>query len=98
MKIFCVYDSKAETYGTPFFMENKGVALRGFQDVANDSSTQICKYPEDFTLFELGSFDPLTAKFVLSSTPTSLGVAIEFKRVSPHVPLEISGNKVTKVG
>lgn len=80
MKMYCVYDSKVESYGRPFFMKNKGEAVRGFQEIANDPTSQICKYPEDFTLFELGSFDDQTCKFVINSTPVSIGCAVEFKR------------------
>ena len=29
-KIFSVYDEKAKAFGNPFFMVNKGMALRGF--------------------------------------------------------------------
>lgn len=36
------------------------------------------RYPGDYTLFDLGEFDEETATFTLSSTPISLGVAVEF--------------------
>lgn len=83
MKIYCVYDCKVESYGTPFFFKTKGDALRGFSEVANDLKTQIGKYPQDFTLFELGSYDELTGKFTIYSTPVALGVAIEYVKQVP---------------
>lgn len=77
VKVFCVYDSKAEAYMSPFFMHSRGQALRAFGDTAQDSESQIGKHPEDFTLFELGEYDDDSASFHLLSTPHSLGVAIE---------------------
>lgn len=79
LKVFCIYDSKVESYMNPFCCSALGEAIRGFTELANDSNSNICKYASDFTLFELGSYDPATAKFVLHSTVLSRGCAIEFK-------------------
>lgn len=78
MRVFSVYDSKAEAYGSPVFLKTKGEAIRGFTDIVNDGNSMLSKYPGDYTLFELGSFDEETAKFDLHSSPVSLGVALEF--------------------
>ena len=42
-----------------------------------------CKYAEDFTLFELGSWDDSNCIFDLLKTPYSLGVLIEFRKDDP---------------
>lgn len=83
MKIYCIYDCKVESFGTPFFFRTKGDALRGFSEVSNDQKTQIGKYPADFTLFEMGDYDEVKGKFVLYSTPTSVACAIEFVKEAP---------------
>ena len=80
-KVFSFYDSKAEAYLPPFFMKAKGEALRFFSDLANDktnANNPIGKHPEDYTLFELGTFYDDNAQFQMGETPKSLGVAIEF--------------------
>lgn len=82
MKIFSVYDSKVEAYMQPFFMQSKGAAIRGYTELVNDPNHSFGKYPGDFTLFELGSFDELTAKFDMYKTPVSLGVGLEFVKSS----------------
>ena len=64
MKCFTVYDSKAEAFLQPFFMQSKGAAIRGFTELVNDKNHSFGKYPGDYTLFELGSFDEQTGKFV----------------------------------
>jgi len=76
--MFTVYDVKVGAYMTPFFMKSKGEAIRAFTETSRDTTTQIGKYPSDFTLFELGSYNDEDASLSLYSSPQSLGVAIEF--------------------
>jgi hypothetical protein len=78
LKVFCLYDSKVESYLQPFFMKARGEAFRAMTDLVSDMSTNVAKHPSDFTLFELGSFDDASAKFEQHATPVSLGVAVEF--------------------
>lgn len=82
-KIFTVYDCKAQNYLQPFFCRSTGEAVRSFTEIANDPKSQIGKYPVDFTLFELGSFDDNTADFVIFNTPVSLGLANDFVELHP---------------
>jgi len=78
MKIFSIYDSKAEAYNSPFYMQTQSLAIRAFTDEANNESSQIGKHPADFTLFYMGEYDDHTASFTLEDTKISLGVASEF--------------------
>ena len=80
VKVFGIYDSKAEAYLPPFFMKSKGEAIRAITAHVNDSQHNFCKYAEDFTLFELGSWDDSNCVFDLLKTPYSLGVLIEFRK------------------
>ncbi|WNK13610.1 MAG: nonstructural protein [Microvirus sp.] len=79
MKLFTVYDSKTENYLRPFTMLTKGEAIRGFAETANDPQSQICKYPADFTLFELGEFNESTGMISLLESKINLGLALDFK-------------------
>lgn len=78
LKVFTVYDSKAEAYLQPFYGKSRGEALRSFIEAANDKQSNIGKYPEDFTLFDLGEFDDSNCTFNLLSVSVPLGRAIEF--------------------
>jgi hypothetical protein len=78
LKVFSVYDSKVGAYLQPMFFRSKGEAIRAFSSAVADTDHQFHKYASDFTLFELGSWDDLKAKFDLLPTPVSIGVAIEF--------------------
>lgn len=77
--VFSVYDSKAQAYLTPFFLPTIPMAQRVFRSCANSEDHQFARYPADFTLFHLGTFDDESCHFSALDTPHSLGVAIEFK-------------------
>jgi len=55
--MYSVLDTKAGIYNTPFSAVSRGAALRVFSDVANDPKTSVAKHPEDYNLFEIGSYD-----------------------------------------
>ncbi len=76
LNIFAIFDSQAKAYFPPFFLPEKGQALRTFGDHVN-SDDSIGQHPKDYTLFHLGSFDDQTAKISLV-TPEALGNGIEF--------------------
>lgn len=59
---FAVYDKLAEMFMQPFRSANKLKALQGFKDVANDPKSNINKHPEDYQLFEIGTFNEETAE------------------------------------
>jgi len=76
-KIFTIFDSKAHAYLLPFFLPEQDMAMRTFLDCVNDDNHQFGKHPEDYTLFNIGSWDDEKAKF-LTNNPISLGNGLEF--------------------
>lgn len=78
LKIFSVYDSKAEAHLPPFFAPAKGLALRMFMSACSDTTHDFSKYAADYTLFEIGSFDPETGRVESLPAKVSLGNALEF--------------------
>lgn len=86
LHIFSVYDSKAEAFITPFFAPTAGVASRQWSQACNDQDTQFCKFPSDYTLFELGSFDPMDGQFSILATPISLGLAVTLQTANSNRP------------
>lgn len=87
LKMFTVYDSKAETYLRPFSMLTTGEAIRGFITTLNDPQTEYCKYPADFTLFEVGTFDETKAAFVIHEAMVNLGNGLHLKSMGqPQQP------------
>ncbi|QXP08272.1 MAG: nonstructural protein [Arizlama microvirus] len=82
-----MYDAKTESYGVPFFRDFTANAIREWSEVAStktDKQNQIAKFPADFTLFEIGSFEQTTGTLVMLDTKYSLGLASE------HVKQELA--------
>lgn len=77
-KVFTVYDSKAEAYMQPFFSGTTGLAIRSFTEVCNNKEHAFNKYPDDYTLFEIGTFDDSNGIIEVSQTKKSHGMAIDF--------------------
>lgn len=77
LRVFAIYDSKAEAFLQPFFMRQKGEAIRAFSDSVNDVKSNFNKYPEDFTLFEFGVFNDDSGVFEMLPTGVSVIKAIE---------------------
>lgn len=83
LKIFAVYDTKAEAYARPFFDQSRGSALRSFADIANDSTHPIGKHPGDYTLFEIGEYNDQNGEIKNNDANVALGAAIEFLKERP---------------
>ena len=78
-KVFAVKDIKVGAFMAPFFMRSKGEAIRAFTDFANDGQSMPSKHPEDFCLYEIGTWDDDTGSLV-SIPMESLGLAADFVR------------------
>jgi len=78
--IFAVYDSKAKVFAIPFFLPSEAVAVRAFAAAANDLDTQLGKFPEDFTLFQVGSYNDENGQIFGLEPFKNLGLGAQFKR------------------
>lgn len=77
IQIYSIHDIKASAYMTPFFMQTEGMALRAITDCVNDNGHSFNKHPEDFTLFEMGTFDDNNGQMELLETPRPIAKCIE---------------------
>lgn len=80
--VFSIRDNKASAFGTPFFQQTRGVALRSFLDLARDSKSTIAQHPDDYSLFEVGSFDLESGKLSSHDTPEYCARASELLTAS----------------
>lgn len=57
--LISVKDNKADTWTPPQCSASRAAAIREFETVVNSGNTNsmLCSHPEDFALFELGTFD-----------------------------------------
>lgn len=79
MKMYTVYDSKSESYTNPTCNPARGQALRSFSDAVNSGSGVLSDHPEDFTLFEIGDFDPDSGNITLYDAKVSVVNGLDVK-------------------
>lgn len=61
--MYAIYDEKAELYNTPFPLATDGLAKRSFEDACRDTRTDLYKYPGDFTLYCIATWDDDIGQF-----------------------------------
>lgn len=80
LKVFTIYDSKAETYLIPFYARANGEAIRTFINMAKDDTHPVGQNPEDYTLFRIGMFDQEKGIVAGLKAHEPLGKAIDYIR------------------
>lgn len=75
--LFVVFDVKSSVYCPPLPFRHKGDAIRWFTERANDKNNNIGKYPNDFILYEIGTFDDVACVLNMEVLKP-LGIASEF--------------------
>lgn len=69
--IYAVFDRKAAVFARPFTSPNDAMAMRSYLAAKQDPSTELSKFPEDYSIHRLGSFDDETGA-ISSQTPVAL--------------------------
>lgn len=64
LKLFSIYDSKAQCFGSVTPARSDGEMIREFVTHANDPKSRIGQNPEDYSLMEVGTFDDTTGCIV----------------------------------
>ncbi|AXL15215.1 nonstructural protein [Microviridae sp.] len=78
MKLFAVKDVKTEAYANPWCVRTEAVAIRGFAQACEDKETDWHKFPDDFSLYELGDYNPESGIINGHADPKRLCSASEF--------------------
>ncbi len=78
LKVFSVFDSKAEAFIQPFYSQTTGTAVRSFEQALQDPAHEFRKFAGDYTLFELGQFDQSTGHYTELAAKINLGLALTF--------------------
>lgn len=83
LRLYSIYDSKAEQFSPPQVYHNDMLALRGFESIVNDDKMLIKKYPEDFSIYYVGNLSDSDGCYYLencdeSRVPILIGRAIEY--------------------
>ena len=83
LRLYCIYDSKAEQFSPPQVYHNDMLALRAFEGLVNDDKTLINSYPEDFSLHYVGNLGDSDGRYFVetsdeSRVPALVGRAIDY--------------------
>lgn len=57
LNAYSLRDVKAETFAAPFFVPNDNLAIRLLNELVLDTRSNLGKYPADFMLYRIGSYD-----------------------------------------
>jgi len=85
LKAFAIRDAKAEVYNTPFFQKSHGEAERSFMELVKDKNSLVAKYPEDFDLYYLGTYNSISGLIDALETPQHMtkGVSVKLRLEQP---------------
>lgn len=83
LRLYSIYDSKAEQFSPPQVYHNDMLALRAFEGIVNDDKMLIKKYPEDFSLYYIGNLGDSDGRYYVenrdeSCVPIMVGRAVEY--------------------
>jgi hypothetical protein len=79
--IVSVKDTAAQAFGRPVFVPAIPVAVRSFRDEVNrkDSNEDLARHPDDFELYEIGTFDDATGIVQVLEAPRMVARAKDLK-------------------
>lgn len=79
MNVICsVYDQKARFFSAPFTSSTEETAVRDFARAVSDSRSMADKFPQDYELHLLGTFNELTGEIVPASIPKLLAKGADY--------------------
>lgn len=82
--LYAVRDAKTEAYFPPFVAVTHGEAYRQFQMLATNPETLLSKFPADYALFQLGTFDDQSGVIGALPQPLQLATALEYSKEAIH--------------
>lgn len=78
--VVSIKDRLANVHGQPMFFATTGTAIRAFQDAINDQQSNVSKHPDDYDLFQLGTYNDETGTFTNAEAgPKLLAVGKQLK-------------------
>lgn len=77
VNLYSIYDVKAQNYGNIFSARTDGLAIRVFSQIISFSGNgDYARFPEDFALYRLGTFDDISGAVCADQHPTLISSAI----------------------
>jgi len=79
MNIYTLKDEKRDTFHQPFFLADETTAYRAIINLKNDPNSELKLFPDQFTLYHLGTYDEETGTIKPSRKPLSNCKEIDFQ-------------------
>ena len=76
--VFLIYDAKSESWSKPIFSRNRATCQREMRDVLTQGNTQYSMHPEDYTLFEVGTWSEFESSIKYYQAPEALGLLLQY--------------------
>lgn len=67
--VCAVKDRAVDAFNRPLYVPTVGVAIRSFNDECNKKDSELNTHPEDYDLYELGTWDDTTAIYTPLEAP-----------------------------
>lgn len=71
-RYFSIYDKKARIYGQLFPSHTPGTAERSVRELMSNPETPMSKFPDDFALYEVFTFDDESGSILQTHEPPLL--------------------------
>lgn len=84
--VFTILDNKSHVHSPPFQTRHTGEAIRMFTDLCNDDRSTVSKYPADFQLVQIATFNDELGVYQ-NIDPIYLGTADQYRRPSQQLQL-----------
>lgn len=83
LRLYSIYDEKAEQFSPPQVYHNDMLALRAFEGLVNDDQMLINSYPEDFSIYYVGNLGDSDGRYYIDGSdetrvPVLVGRAIDY--------------------
>lgn len=98
LTVFAARDLKGEAFLQPFYSINAGSAMRAFGDAVNDAQTNFNKHPEDYVLFEIGTYDDCTGLLKGISPVKLIVAAVDLLDRKADMAKVMCGDKAVALG
>lgn len=85
-RVFSIRDHKTESFSPPFTSRTLGEAQRSFSELINDGRSTPSKYPQDFSLYEIGQWDIESGLIEPKNPITLIQHATEIKQSTQTSP------------
>lgn len=93
LRLYSIYDDKAEQFSPPQVYHNDMLALRAFEGLVNDDKTLINSYPEDFSLYYVGNLGDTNGRYYIDGAdetrvPVLVGRAVDYVHDVDNGPIK----------